>query len=47
MSHRDISVATGPRREYRGQWYRAVWRWHFYTGVLVIPFLFMLAMSGF
>ena len=27
-------------------WYHAVWRWHFLTGVLVIPFLFLLAFSG-
>lgn len=26
--------------------YSAVWRWHFYIGALVIPFLFMLALSG-
>jgi uncharacterized iron-regulated membrane protein len=26
--------------------YRAVWRWHFYAGLFVIPFLLMLAMTG-
>ncbi|MFT3987669.1 PepSY-associated TM helix domain-containing protein [Aestuariivirga sp.] len=26
--------------------YRAVWRWHFYAGLYVAPFLFMLALSG-
>ncbi len=31
----------------RGGLYAAVWRWHFYTGVLVVPFLLMLAVSGF
>lgn len=35
-----------PGREPLGQWYRAVWRWHFYAGLLVIPFLLMLALSG-
>jgi uncharacterized iron-regulated membrane protein len=26
--------------------YRAVWRWHFYAGLFVIPFLMMLAVTG-
>ncbi len=26
--------------------YRAVWRWHFYAGLLVIPFLLNLAFTG-
>jgi uncharacterized iron-regulated membrane protein len=26
--------------------YRAVWRWHFYAGLIVIPFLLMLATTG-
>ena len=26
--------------------YRAVWRWHFYAGLYVIPFLIMLAITG-
>ncbi|MDK3158287.1 PepSY domain-containing protein [Kamptonema cortianum] len=26
--------------------YRAVWRWHFYAGLFVIPFLLMLATTG-
>jgi len=26
--------------------YRAVWRWHFYAGLFVIPFLLMLAVTG-
>lgn len=27
--------------------YRAVWRWHFYAGLFVVPFLLMLATTGF
>ncbi len=27
-------------------WYRAVWRWHFYAGLLVLPFLVWLAVTG-
>ncbi len=26
--------------------YRTVWRWHFYAGIFVAPFLFILAVSG-
>src|SRR4051812_18533481 len=26
--------------------YRAVWRWHFYAGLLVIPFMLLLAVPG-
>ncbi len=26
--------------------YRAVWRWHFYSGLFVVPFLMMLATTG-
>ena len=26
--------------------YRAVWRWHFYAGVLVMPFLLLLTLTG-
>lgn len=26
--------------------YRAVWRWHFYAGVLVAPFLMLMALTG-
>ncbi|MFO1088023.1 MAG: PepSY domain-containing protein [Hyphomicrobiales bacterium] len=26
--------------------YRAVWRWHFYAGLYVVPFLLMLAVTG-
>ena len=26
--------------------YRAIWRWHFYAGLFVVPFLIMLAVTG-
>src|SRR5689334_23442602 len=26
--------------------YRAIWRWHFYAGLLVLPFLVSLAVTG-
>ncbi|MTI09050.1 PepSY-associated TM helix domain-containing protein [Curvivirga aplysinae] len=28
------------------KFYRAVWRWHFYAGLYVIPFMLMLAITG-
>ncbi len=46
MSKRETTVPTQSAREPFGPWYRAVWRWHFYAGVFVIPFLLMLALSG-
>lgn len=38
LSRRD--AAAGAR------FYRAVWRWHFYAGLLVLPFLVLLAVTG-
>ena len=29
-----------------GRFYAAVWRWHFYAGLYVVPFLVMLAITG-
>ena len=26
--------------------YRTIWRWHFYAGLLVIPFILMLSVTG-
>lgn len=26
--------------------YHAVWRWHFYAGLLVLPFMITLAITG-
>ncbi|PPT77922.1 hypothetical protein XaplCFBP3122_04585 [Xanthomonas arboricola pv. populi] len=41
----DDSVAD-PRRDGRWRFYRAVWRWHFYAGLLVLPFIVWLALTG-
>lgn len=43
MSNLDVA-ASGPAINTR--FYRAVWRWHFYAGLFVIPFLLMLALTG-
>lgn len=29
-----------------GHWYQAIWRWHFYAGLIVTPVLLMLSLSG-
>lgn len=29
-----------------GNWYKAVWRWHFYAGILFAPIFISLAISG-
>ncbi len=29
-----------------GSFYRAIWRWHFYAGLLILPFLIWLATTG-
>lgn len=26
--------------------YRAIWRWHFYAGLIVLPFMILLAVTG-
>ncbi|MCC4634350.1 PepSY-associated TM helix domain-containing protein [Xanthomonas dyei] len=33
-------------RDGRWRFYRAVWRWHFYAGLLVLPFIIWLALTG-
>ena len=39
-----ISVNGGSRR--LNPLYFAAWRWHFYAGLYVIPFLIMLSVTG-
>lgn len=43
-----VSLAeTAPARADRAaSFYRAVWRWHFYAGLLTLPFLILLALTG-
>ncbi|ABC23939.1 PepSY-associated TM helix domain-containing protein [Rhodospirillum rubrum] len=38
--------AAPPAKPASGDLYRAVWRWHFYAGLLVLPFLILLAVTG-
>ena len=39
-------TASVPSSTRPGRFHAAVWRWHFLIGMLVMPFLFMLAGSG-
>ncbi|WP_181832696.1 PepSY-associated TM helix domain-containing protein [Bosea caraganae] len=46
MTMTTISLAeTAPARA-SASFYRAVWRWHFYAGLLTLPFLILLAVTG-
>lgn len=40
------SSAAGKPARAADTLYRAVWRWHFYAGLLVVPFLVILAVTG-
>lgn len=40
------AVSSATRATNRFDIYRAVWRWHFYAGLLVLPFLISLAVTG-
>jgi uncharacterized iron-regulated membrane protein len=44
MSQSNLAAARGSAT--LPPLYRAVWRWHFYAGLLVIPFMIMLAVTG-
>ncbi|MFN3260050.1 MAG: PepSY-associated TM helix domain-containing protein [Pikeienuella sp.] len=38
----DITASAAPT----GALYRAVWRWHFYAGLLTLPFMILIAVTG-
>lgn len=40
----DPTLVTGAQAS--SKLYRAVWRWHFYAGIFVVPFLLVLATTG-
>jgi uncharacterized iron-regulated membrane protein len=43
----DSSIATpSPGESSPNRFYRTIWRWHFYAGLFVIPFLLTLAITG-
>lgn len=45
----DLTIgpeSTGAAVRSASDLYRAVWRWHFYAGLLVLPFMIILAITG-
>lgn len=42
----DRGGVAEARQGSRWRFYRAVWRWHFYAGLLVLPFIIWLAVTG-
>lgn len=42
----QTGVAQAARREHAQKFYKAAWRWHFYAGLFVVPFLIILAVTG-
>lgn len=42
----EIRETEGPSSEGRGALYRTLWRWHFYAGLICIPFVIWLAVTG-
>ena len=42
----QTGVAQAARREHAQKFYMAAWRWHFYAGLFVVPFLIILAVTG-
>ena len=45
MSNLPVDSAQ-PSTRSTSRFYAAAWRWHFYAGLYVVPFLFMLAITG-
>lgn len=43
---RDATPPPQPSRPRKTNWYGAFWRWHFYGAIIVIPTLFVLAVTG-
>jgi uncharacterized iron-regulated membrane protein len=46
MSSFPAASAAAPSRASSSDFYRSIWRWHFYAGLFVIPFLIVLAVTG-
>ena len=44
---REESASTTKKSTARSQGlYKAIWRWHFYAGLMFTPFLLILAVTG-
>jgi len=42
----ETRETDGPKQEGGGTLYRTLWRWHFYAGLICIPFVIWLAVTG-
>ena len=42
----ETRETDGPIQERGGALYRTLWRWHFYAGLICIPFVIWLAVTG-
>ncbi|WP_114861892.1 PepSY-associated TM helix domain-containing protein [Azospirillum brasilense] len=42
----DVTLSSGESARRSSDVYRAVWRWHFYAGLIALPFLILLAVTG-
>ncbi|WP_245572944.1 PepSY-associated TM helix domain-containing protein [Lichenihabitans psoromatis] len=43
---KTLSLDAVPASAPRSSLYRAIWRWHFYAGLLSVPFMILLAVTG-
>lgn len=41
-----MTMMNSATTESSSRFYRSVWRWHFYAGLFVIPFMMVLAITG-
>ncbi|MGA9230613.1 MAG: PepSY domain-containing protein, partial [Exiguobacterium oxidotolerans] len=46
MKPTEQSTQAKSAKQKASSFYRTVWRWHFYAGIIFAPFLIMLAVTG-
>ena len=46
IHHEATASKASAQRGFVSNLYRAVWRWHFYAGLLILPFMITLAVTG-
>ncbi|MDO6708932.1 PepSY domain-containing protein [Photobacterium sp. 1_MG-2023] len=46
MNHQTNQIGQSDTQPVQRTWYMTAWRWHFYAGLYVVPFLIMLAVTG-
>lgn len=43
---RDVAPQSNTSNQATSALYRAVWRWHFYAGLIILPFMILIAVTG-